>query len=133
MTTEKAIKNNRIFLPFWAVTVNCHVLYLFMTELLFCFATVTVDIMVSSKAAADLNQVLLSSHLRLTITPNNWSGLYPYLCGKHMCKADPSVGHQNRRVNPQLKALTLVLLMPLLRPCVISPLRKTRLRKTRET
>lgn len=43
---------------------NCHVLYIFMTEHLFCFATLKVLIMVSSKAAVDLNQVHLSSHPR---------------------------------------------------------------------
>lgn len=65
----------------------------------------------------------------VTITSNNWSGLYPYLCGKHMCKADPSVGHQNRRVNTQLEALTPVLLKLLLWPCVRSPSGKNTLEK----
>lgn len=43
---------------------NYHVLYIFMMECLFCSAALTVDIMVTSLPAADLKQVLLSSHLR---------------------------------------------------------------------
>ena len=66
-----------------------------MQKLLLCYAAVTVDIMVSSKTEADLTS---------ECTYNNPNGVYPYFCGKHLCKADPSAGHQNRRVNTQQKA-----------------------------
>lgn len=76
---------------------NCHSVCIFMTELLFFCAALTVDIMVSSEAAAEIYQVPLSSCLR----PNQhsrqlkWTAPILMWC---MCKADPSVGHQNRRV-----------------------------------
>lgn len=119
MTIEKATKTQALLTMLGS---NYHALYIFMTELLFCFATLTVDIMVSSRIWTRCFWVHISD---VTITPDNWSGLYPYLCGKHMCKADPSVGHQNRRANTQLKALTPVLPTLLLWPCVTSPSRKT--------
>lgn len=56
----KKKKKCRIPLPVWTVIVS----YIFMPKLLFCYATLTVDIMVSSKAAAGLNHTLLSSHVR---------------------------------------------------------------------
>lgn len=57
----------------------------------------------------------------VTIAYNNWSGLCPYLCGMRTCKADPSVGHQNRRANTHLEAWTRVLLLLLLwSACIVS-------------
>lgn len=60
--TRKGLKKTQD--PLTILGSNCHVLYILMTELLFCFGALTVGIIVSSKAAEDLNQAHLSSHLR---------------------------------------------------------------------
>lgn len=105
---------------------NWYVLCVFMREVLFCFTGLTVDIMVWYLPEVDLNQVLLSSNPRHK--HHSWllKWAVAMLFAKHMCKADPTVGHQNRRVNTQL-ALSPVLLLLWL--CVKPPLRKTHLGK----
>lgn len=59
-----AKRGKKIQNPLTILGRNCNVLCIFMMELLFCFATQAVEIMVSSLRAADLNQVLLSSNPR---------------------------------------------------------------------